>query len=266
MLTEGQVNHFQTFGFLVLPRLLSAEEIADISRHFDDVLSRDRQGTEFDGARRQGVLGVVEQDERLYRLLEDDRIYDAIEQLLGPGFVWVGSDGNLYVGDTGWHPDNPGWDGFRIKVALYLDPVKKDSGCLLVIPGSHLPGGLGQRLREGPRPASEAASSPYGVDGSAIPCIALESQPGDVLVFDQRLFHASFGGRTGRRMFTLNFITKPEDESDLERLRNMYEGNLDLISELGRSNRGRLYTSSFLETESPRIQGMIADVLALGLT
>jgi ectoine hydroxylase-related dioxygenase (phytanoyl-CoA dioxygenase family) len=266
MLSEEQVNYFQTFGFLVLPHLFSADEIVDISRHFDDVLSRDREGAEFDGGRRQGVLGVVEQDERLYRLLEDDRIYDAIEQLLGPGFVWIGSDGNLYVGDTGWHPDNPGWDGRRIKIALYLDPVKKESGCLRVIPGSHLPGGLGQRLRQGPRPASEAASSPYGVDGSEIPCVALESEPGDVVVFDQGLFHASFGGKTGRRMFTLNFITKPEDEIDLERLRHMYERNLELIGELGRSNRDSLYTSSFLETESPRIQAMIAAVLALGLT
>ena len=49
----------------------------------------------------------------------------------------MGSDGNLYAGDTGWH-----WDGWHrdithIKMAFYLDPVARDTGCLRVIPGSH---------------------------------------------------------------------------------------------------------------------------------
>jgi ectoine hydroxylase-related dioxygenase (phytanoyl-CoA dioxygenase family) len=187
-----------------------------------------------------------------------------MEQLLGPGFVWITSDGNLYVGDTNWHPDSPTVEDFRIKIAFYLDPVSRDSGCLRVIPGSHLPG-FGERLRELPRPTGPAADSVFGVNGSEIPAVSLESEPGDMVIFDQRLFHASFGGKTGRRMFTMNFVPKPAGPTDLDRLRNMYVSNIEHANDIGRSKRERIYTSQFLETESPRIQGMIRELVELGL-
>jgi Phytanoyl-CoA dioxygenase (PhyH) len=264
MLTDQQLNHFKIFGFLLVRNTFSPDEVASIRSRFDTVLERDRQGREFDGERRQGVLGFVEQDEELFRLLEDDRIYGPMEQLLGPGFGWITSDGNLYVGDTDWHPDSARIDDFRIKIAFYLDPVSRDSGCLRVVPGSHLPG-FGERLRDLPRPTGAAADSVYGVKGSEIPCASLESEPGDMVIFDQRLFHASFGGKTGRRMFTLNFVTKPAEASDYDRLREMYVKNIAHANDIGRSQRERIYTSEFLATESPRIQGMIRDLLALGL-
>ena len=93
----------------------------------------------FTGQKRHMVLGFVEQRPRLADLVEDDRIYDAIADLLGPDLVWITSDGNYYVGDTQWHPDAGGMlpSYHLIKVALYLDPVRADSGCLRVIPGSH---------------------------------------------------------------------------------------------------------------------------------
>ena len=33
-------------------------------------------------------------------MAEDNRIDCTVEQLLGPDFVWIGSDGSMYVGDT----------------------------------------------------------------------------------------------------------------------------------------------------------------------
>ncbi len=224
---------------------------------------RDRHGQDFCGDKRQAVVGFVAQDEGLYSLLEDDRIYQTVEQLLGPGFVWVGSDGNLYVGNTGWHPDNGKWmTDLIIKMAFYLDPVTKDTGCLRVIPGSHLRG-LGEQLRE-LRPTESAADSPYGVDGRYVPCVALESEPGDVVVFDQRLFHASYGGKTGRRMFTINFMTEPRNASDYDILRLTYERTLKDASELGLTNRDRVYTDSFLQSTSSRIQNVIRTLKELG--
>ena len=137
MLTTEQIAHFETFGFVIRRQCFSATEMAEISSAFDDVLAADRQGQPFDGASRQTVLGFIEKRPLLSGLVEDDRIYQPVEQLLGAGFVWIGSDGNLYVGDTGWHPDGSALDYGRIKVALYLDAVAKESGCLRVIPGSH---------------------------------------------------------------------------------------------------------------------------------
>ena len=137
MLTTEQKSHFEAFGFVVRRQCFSPAEMDGISRAFDEVLAEDRQGQPFAGDKRQAVLGFIEKRPLLTQLVEDDRIYQPLEQLLGPGFVWIGSDGNLYVGDTDWHPDGSELAYGRIKVAFYLDPVMKDTGCLRVIPGSH---------------------------------------------------------------------------------------------------------------------------------
>ncbi len=261
MLTKEQLNHFDTFGFIVWRRAFSPDEIATIIAQFEDVLAEDRQGQTFKGDKRQGVHGFLEMREDLRKLLEDDRIYETVEQLLGPDFVWIGSDGNLYVGDTRWHPDNSA-EYQRVKVAFYLDPVGAHTGCLRVIPGSHLPG-LGDQLRDA-WPIDESGESPFGVSGSEIPYFPLESVPGDIVIFNQRVFHSSYGGRTGRRMFTLNFGAKPTSEADFDNLRRTYQSNIKNQHEMGYTKRDWLYTDEFLQSGSPRIHSMVAELVELG--
>ena len=53
---------------------------------------------------------------------------------------------------------------------------------------------------------ADPAVNHFGVAPEEIPSVALQSQPGDALFFSHQLWHASFGGRVGRRMFTLNFV------------------------------------------------------------
>ncbi len=261
MLTQEQLNHFEVFGFLVWREAFSPDEIAAISQQFDHALSEDRQGRDFPGDKRQGVLGFLEQREGLRPLVEDDRIYLTVEQLLGPDFVWIGSDGNLYVGDTRWHPDNA--EPYRrMKVAFYLDPVSKDNGCLRVIPGSHIPE-LATRLKER-WPKEDASESPYRVQGSQIPYFPLESHPGDVVFFNQGLFHSSYGGKKGRRMFTLNFGAKPSAETDYDNLRRTYQFNIKSVEDMGFTKRDRIYTDAFLHSDSPRIQSMVGELVKLG--
>jgi hypothetical protein len=262
MLSEQQRRFFDTFGFLLWRGAFSQEEIAAISWQFDDVLAADRHGHEFSGEKRQGVLGFLEQRKDLWHLLEDDRIYLTVEELLGPEFVWIGSDGNLYVGDTDWHPDNP-TTYRRLKVAFYLDPVDKNSGCLRVIPGSHA-GELATRLRER-SPRGGPGESPYGIAGADVPSFPLESRPGDVVFFNQALFHASYGGRAGRRMFTLNFGAKPTTEEEYDNLRRTYQSNLGFVDQMGYTKRDRIYTDEFLGSDSPRIHSMVGEVVQLGL-
>ena len=123
-----------------------------------------------------------------------------------------------------------------IKVAFYLDPVGPDTGCLRVIAGSHLepwhdrlwslhvdiparaaklpyvrPKMLQMLERDTGKPngGEQLLTDPdvnyFGVDPRDVPAYAIESQPGDVVFFSYQLWHASFGGRSGRRMFTLNY-------------------------------------------------------------
>lgn len=262
MLTQQQRNHFATFGFFVWRQAFSPAEISDIERQFESVLAADRGGHDFEGKHRQGVHGFVEQRPELIRLVEDERIYSAVEELLGADFVWIGSDGNLYVGDTHWHPDNP-QPYQRLKVAFYLDPVTKDTGCLRVIPGSHRPQ-LAEVLRQSP-PGADASSSPYGIDPAQVPCFPLESTPGDVVFFNQGVWHSAFGGRVGRRMFTLNFGAKPACEADYENLRRTYQSNLRNVRELQYTQTGRVYTDLFLNSSSAKIRRMTEEISRMGL-
>jgi ectoine hydroxylase-related dioxygenase (phytanoyl-CoA dioxygenase family) len=45
----------------------------------------------------------------------------------------------------------------------------------------------------------------FGFEPGDVPGYPIESQPGDVVFFSHQIWHASFGGRTGRRIFTLEF-------------------------------------------------------------
>src|SRR5262245_15721773 len=266
MLSPEEETYFKTFGFVVRRGCFSADEMARIGGDFDDVLAQDRQGQPFDGARRQAVLGFIEKRPLLSSLAEDDRISEPIAQLLGEGFVGIGSDGNLYVGDTGWHPDGSNLGYGRIKVAFYLDPVRAESGCLRVVPGSHrepLHSALAS-LRER-RSDPGAAETAFGVAQREIPCFPLESDPGDVVFFDQNTWHASFGGQSGRRMFTLNFGAPPRAAEDVAYLERTYQSNLQHAQRMQHTPSSRVYEESFLSSDSPRIRGMVAKLVELGM-
>src|SRR5262249_41206291 len=153
-------------------------------------------------------------------LLDDTRILAIAYSLLGEDFNYMGSDGNYYVGDTGWHSD--GWHSEirHIKIAFYLDPVTRDTGCLRVIPGSHLiQDEYAQRLQ---RQAGKTQEQ-FGLSGREIPAVALETQPGDVVCFNHNTKHAAFGGGTRRRMFTINLCQRFPEER-LQDLRNYISG------------------------------------------
>ena len=134
MITEEQIAYFQTFGFLVLRQAFQPDEMDAISQKFDELLDKERGGQPFPGESRQSLYGIAEITPLLTDLVEDDRIYKTVESLLGEGFTWLCSEGNLYVGDTDWHPDGTRLEYRPMKVSLYLDPLTKETGCLRVIP------------------------------------------------------------------------------------------------------------------------------------
>ena len=289
MLTKQQRAHFDTFGFLVFKGLYTPDEVEKISAEADSILDEDRGGKPFDGAGRQAVLRFVERRPFLSTMPIDDRIYEPIEDLLGSGFYWIGGDGNLYVGETHWHSDSTGndyeFEFDRIKVALYLDPVGKDTGCLRVIPGSHRihlhqqleplrhlrraqrdVGGKMPMTKEEQREGgvkSDFDDRPFNVESPDLPCFALESDPGDVVFFNHRLWHSSFGGKTGRRMFTLNYGQEPKSEQHTSMARQNYQSTIDSFERQGRPDEPA-YSDWVRESDDPRVKSMMAVPKELG--
>ena len=190
------IPHFQTFGFVVLrqafdPRPLAAE----IDRVMRDglVSSGDAPG---DGGIRFRYVPMMSAETPVSLALLD-RLAPVAATLLGGPALPTRAKGVLYRGDTPWHTDST----FRIAsvgFAAYLEPLRAETGALRVLPGSHRPG-FAEALR-----ALEAA----GAAAEALPGHVVVTEPGDVIVFDEHLFHASAGGGT-RQQWRLDYLRDP---------------------------------------------------------
>ncbi len=290
LLTNEQLAHFDTFGFLILRGLFPKPEIEEIIQDFEEVMSEARGGLPFDGVQRQGITGsFIEKRLSLMRLLEEDRIHRPIEQLLGEDYLYRGSEGNLMVGDTAdWHPDGyrpwlhpDGWQLTLAKVQLvfYLDVLTKDTGCLRVVPGSHRPP-LYEELKRilAYRPEAhyglarsnfagevDPDSQPFAVEPRDLPCFPLETEPGDVLLWSPNLWHSAFGGRTGRRMFRISFAAKPTTEEQLGYLQAYHKLQVDTRREKD-PQCDRVHDESFLASDRPHIRKLAQSLQELNLT
>ncbi len=217
VLTPQQLAHFETFGFLLLPKAFSTNEMASFIRAAEELWEKDSTPEANEEVR---LSYFVERNPGLSQLVTDDRIYPVIEELMGPEFIWVGSEGNVSNRSVvKWHPDRKyyregegHWIDFRqVKVMMYLEPLTRETGCLRVIPGSHrMP--FHKKLAQ---QEVDPDSMPFGVAGQDIPCAALETEPGDVILFNHCIWHGSFGGGTDRRYIALKFAAKPSAEYQL---------------------------------------------------
>ena len=55
--------------------------------------------------------------------------------------------------------------------------------------------------------------------------MALESQPGDVVVFNHNIMHSSFGGSSKRRMFTMNLCGHCDTQEQIDDLKGYISGH-----------------------------------------
>ena len=214
MLTQEQVDHFDTFGFIILRNVFTEAELATLNDEFERGLNAAYTDTPFDGSERHWDILTGPDTPFFASLPEDPRYCEVAEQLFGDDCFPITSDANRYVGNTRWHPDHyldVSRDTYGIKLAHYLDPVVAETGALRVVPGSHrdpLYTHLEERIK-----AKEFEEI------RDIPCYVCESVPGDLVAFDLRLWHASYGGAKGRRMCTVCFYVSPKGPEEEKGLR-----------------------------------------------
>jgi hypothetical protein len=252
-LSEQQTRFFDLFGYLSFPGLM-ADRIEEITREFEALWASrggGHHGQPHDYMRRSCIPQFIDENEVLSSLLDDPRILGIAKSLLGEDFNYMGSDGNYYVGDTGWHSDGRHLQGRHIKLAFYLDPLTRTTGCLRVVPGSHLPG---DRYSDQLQEAIGRSGEIWGVDSPGLPAVALETQPGDLLCFNHNLKHAAFGGGTRRRMFTMNLCRRYPEER-LDDLRATMSGGARFWVERG-------YGEAMIRTAGPARMRHLEQVLA----
>jgi ectoine hydroxylase-related dioxygenase (phytanoyl-CoA dioxygenase family) len=221
---QNDKAHFDTFGFLFKRQLYTAEEMETIGQAAEQVWTGEL-GRAPACDEDMHVAPFVERNETLLSLADDERIYDTISSLLGEDFIWSGSEGNRGFAKERpvhhWHTDRPGeteLEYTRIKIMIYLDPTVKDLGAIRVIPGSHrMP--LHEALQPFQKRHVERTPDFFGMDGADVPCYPVESRPGDVLFFNQSLFHSVYGKTGSRRYIALKYAERPRCDAQLSSLK-----------------------------------------------
>jgi len=223
-LTKDQTDFFETFGFLAFRGLFSPSEMETMLRESNEIMSADRDGNEVGPPIRQAVQPFFERRPYLHSLITDSRMLAIADGLLGKNNYFMElTEGNLHVGDTAWH------GGFgsaevlsHIKVSFYLEPLVRETGALCVIPGSHK-GDFSERLSRISDRAEDPDAKVWGVHPRDVPSYAIESTPGDVLVFKEDTYHGAWGGHPGRHQHAINYVQLPKTDEQLAHVRGMYE-------------------------------------------
>lgn len=184
-------EHFETFGYVVLRGYFDPEPLsAEVDRSLGDAFVGD--GVLTTGAARNWFRYVPLMCERTpLSLALAEQLVDTARDLLSSPVLPGRSKGTEYHGLTAWHRDADG-PPRSIGVLCYLDGLDRHTGALQVIPGSQHPG-YGGFIQA------------YLDSQGHVPAISVETSPGDALVIDERLFHASSGGVV-RRQWRVDFI------------------------------------------------------------
>lgn len=209
VVSEKQKEFFHIFGFLKFPGLFLGE-IEEITDAFERTFTENPEDVvtwineTHDNRTRYYVSEATEKNARLAQLVEDPRVRRIVESLLGEVYKFRGSDCSIYECGTNYHCDAYGanLNYKNIKMALYLDPVGAKSGGVRYLPGSHHRGGpffksFSRYIQSG--------FSELGLNTREVPAAFMESSPGDLLLWDFRLVHATTYEGNRRRMIALDF-------------------------------------------------------------
>ena len=244
---------FESQGYVVYPQLFSPSEMATITDAFMGVMTPLADEAGHDQTTTLHGMPFIEGDPFFHRLLDEPRINDIMEGLLGGDCFLQNSDGHYFVGDTPWHVDGGMPEFATAHIAFYLDPVAEGSGCLSVIGGSHHRGYHETLSRA-------FAAGVYDAESPDVPGrIALESDPGDAVVFNHALYHSSWGGGADRRMFSINYGATADlaffDSFLKGRIKEGVPGNMGL----------RIYSDRLVEEAGPRRLRKLQKLIDLGL-
>jgi phytanoyl-CoA hydroxylase len=157
-----------------------------------------------------------------------------LKQLLGPQIALSQAHHNCvmtkdpaYSSLTSWHRDIRYWSFARpelVSVWLALGEERKDNGCLMLLPGSHAMDFDASRLD-----AAQFLRTDVAENAALLATrVYAELNPGDVLFFHCRLFHAAGHNRAARTKFSAVFTYRALDNPPLPGSRSAGQPDVNL--------------------------------------
>lgn len=175
--------------------------------------SRSAQG----GATIRRLKEAQSRDPVFTRWISNPDLVGRLQQLLGPRVVMPLAHHNCvmtkqprFSSETLWHQDIRYWSYTRpelVSVWLALGRETVDNGCLHLIPGTQAMNFARHRLDDALFLRPELPENAALIETQVI----AELEPGDVLFFHCRTFHAADRNRTTQPKFSVVFTFRPED-------------------------------------------------------
>jgi ectoine hydroxylase-related dioxygenase (phytanoyl-CoA dioxygenase family) len=195
VLTEQDIEHFRTQGYLLPGRqLFSEEKLTRLEQIFNEHLADkgDKLSDELDTPHYR--------DERLLEFLLSDEVLDLIEELIGPDIALWSSHFISKDPRTGratpWHEDSAFWEGrfdrYDHIVTIWLaleDGSFKENGCMRVIPRTHLDGGFSDNYVPTDITRQTFHAGLAGVDEDQ--AVYFELKRGEFSLHDGRIVHGA---------------------------------------------------------------------------
>lgn len=198
---SGCVAAYGRDGFLSPVRILSSEEALGHRQRLEEAESK--IGPLHYKAKVHTVLRSP------YELAAHPRVLDVVEDLIGPDILLHNA---TYIikeprsaSHVSWHQDLTYW-GFdsddQVTMWLALSPANKESGCMRMVPGSHLNGRFEHKTGVDPSNVLLQAQTVDGVDeSSAVHC---QLEPGEASFHHGWTLHASMPNNSDDRRIGLN--------------------------------------------------------------
>jgi non-heme Fe2+,alpha-ketoglutarate-dependent halogenase len=147
-------------------------------------------------------------------LMRNDTILDCIEDLIGPDILcwnswfWIKeANSTSYVS---WHQDSQYWglDTSKLVTAwLALSPASEDSGCMQVMPGSHLEAPMAHKDLYNDDNLLTRGQEIVDIDDSK--AVSMPLKTGEISFHNIRIAHASGANVTSDRRIGLSFHYMP---------------------------------------------------------
>jgi hypothetical protein len=190
--SKSEGDKFSEFGYVVLQRFFDPGPlIAELEHAIGEGITPGQPAQRFPaGSGTVSLQYVPMMCERTPVSLDlAGALASVAEELLQRRVLPGRAKGTRYFGDTSWHRDSE-LEIASLGCLAYLDRVTASTGALQILPFSHT-----DRTVELPEAGWRGA-------------VAIESAPGDVIVFDEHLVHGSRGGRE-RRQWRTDFVIDP---------------------------------------------------------
>jgi hypothetical protein len=193
---DGTVDAFRRHGYAVLRSVFDARALLDeMEQVFADAFTSEVWHSGSGGVRFASVPMMSRRTPTSVALADACSVPAA--RLIGRAVLPGRAKGTWYLGGSEWHRDSD-LNIPSLAFVAYLEPLRRGHGAFAVR-------------------ANENSAAPR-VDST----VTFETEPGDVIIFDEHTTHGSVGG-TYRRQWRSDFIADPESDDEVGLLRRSFE-------------------------------------------